>query len=730
MGRLVLLLLLLFALPARAQTIGAGDCCSSLGLVCSDFLDDLGGTCLGSITPNAQCGSYVLDGVCVSFTPTSTPTRTPTRTPTNTPVPPTATPTPADGCCVLCCGMGCSYDTCASQQAWDQCTEANLAHNCDPLPVSFAFESGATCFGGCGGQWPTPTPNPACDTVWIDGVAGSWGTSGNWSNGVPDATKNCCFTPNSIVDASGESSIACKNMDWRGATGGSALFTMAPVTEVAGDLILIASPDLQVNPVGADSVAFTLSGTGTVTTAGQPVGFHVTGTYSLADDWTSFGLPKSAENRLTFDGGSFDFGNHTVTINNIYVIDGGDPGTCDFDTANITIRDNLRALVNWVPGTATITMSRFENDFCELDSATPLDVYNMHITHLDSPSFFGCEPPPDLQVDDDVIVEQQLTIDPDTVLSCRDDNTIHTNLVTMSGTSGHLVTVGASVNNFGCPESGVLTFDTAQQIVADYLDLHNAGCTGAGPCVAGTHSTDSSGNTGWCFDSQPNCPTWTPTSTATPTETPTPGVLGCLIGGGSPACDPIGGPDSNITCLDNATTGGFLNPPNQDACDFINGLFPGCCLGVGSTTNVCDPETSQGTCSDGPTTTPTASGPSPTPTPTAATATPTPTVPVPTNTPGPTPFCSHAPPAGQSIPYVKWTVKSVAGAILQAGPVGYTLAAYTLTSKSGVLTQLTDGAGNVIAATTTSVAFDGNRYGPCVGALFLDANGRASVGWY
>lgn len=77
------LILLLLPLRLLSQVIGSNDCCSGLGLICFDFLNNPGGTCLGTITNNAICSSYVLDANCVVFTPTPTLTPTPTMTPTS-----------------------------------------------------------------------------------------------------------------------------------------------------------------------------------------------------------------------------------------------------------------------------------------------------------------------------------------------------------------------------------------------------------------------------------------------------------------------------------------------------------------------------------------------------------------------------------------------------------------------------------------------------------------------
>lgn len=75
-----------------------------------------------------------------------------------------------------------------------------------------------------------------------------------------------------------------------------------------------------------------------------------------------------------------------------------------------------------------------------------------------------------------------------------------------------------------------------------------------------------------------DCFTPTPTATDTPppagpTDTPTPTPHGCFVLAGA-ACAPLGGA---FTCADYAITGG---PITQFACDFFNGLAPGCCLGV------------------------------------------------------------------------------------------------------------------------------------------------------
>jgi hypothetical protein len=105
--------------------------------------------------------------------------------------------------------------------------------------------------------------------------------------------------------------------------------------------------------------------------------------------------------------------------------------------------------------------------------------------------------------------------------------------------------------------------------------------------------------------------------------------------------------------------------------------------------------------------------------------------PSPTPTPASTvPFCQHAVAPGQSLPHVNWTVQSSAGTVLSPAAHVYTLVSFTLTSKAGAETRLTNSAGDVIAATTSTVTLRATRYGPCVDALFIDANGRVSVGWY
>jgi len=42
----------------------------------------------------------------------------------------------------------------------------------------------------------------------------------------------------------------------------------------------------------------------------------------------------------------------------------------------------------------------------------------------------------------------------------------------------------------------------------------------------------------------------------------------------------------------------------------------------------------------------------------------------------------------------------------------------------------TDAAGNVIAATTTTVAINYDRYGPCMTSLTFSGDGNVAVGWY
>lgn len=219
---------------------------------------------------------------------------------------------------------------------------------------------------------------------------------------------------------------------------------------------------------------------------------------------------------------------------------------------------------------------------------------------------------------------------------------IDANLVSTSGQSGIVVDPLAAVVTIQNNLVGVSAGSAQNFAYCNCPGVFpgDVGCSGSVPPPnSGTQIWDQnsatlSGNT------VGTCETPTPTATPSPTETATPTATSapaCLIFAGSPLCDPVAallhlGPIA-LTCTDETLNVLFGNgfPPNVATCNMVNGLVPGCCLGVGA--GDCNPVGDPtGVCSaGGPSPTPTTAGPSPTATPFLAwTKTRTPTI---TNTP-------------------------------------------------------------------------------------------------
>ena len=219
---------------------------------------------------------------------------------------------------------------------------------------------------------------------------------------------------------------------------------------------------------------------------------------------------------------------------------------------------------------------------------------------------------------DGAIVTGSLTLQPDAMLDAFELNTLIVNTVICTGTAGHPITLTRT------PPGSMQVVATVQpQCTWIDVDHVEAGVCSDGemceyvtaraiPWLADSHSNDNGGNINWCFGDVEACPVATYTPTPAPTVAP-----GCLILDGE-ACAGVGPPGVVPLCLDATASGGGI-PIDQGGCDMVNGMVPGCCLGVRPAGFCGSPGDISSVCADlvAPTQTPT-STPTVTPTPPAS----------------------------------------------------------------------------------------------------------------
>ena len=461
-------------------------------------------------------------------------------------------------------------------------------------------------------------PAQAADRYWV-GNGGTWDTT-HWSTtsggssgaSVPNGD-NCFFDSNSFsttgqtVDAASASPVHCASMDWTGALHNPTFsFTIVTLT---GSLTLISG--MTVNPTGlvtptSPEGAFSLNGSGTVITGGQPVGWYVdaSGAYHLGDHWHSVGVPKEPYNAVNLVSGTFAFDGEPAEFDNIMSIGtptgGNPPATIDFTSSgaptHVILGDNDRSMATHIPGTSLIEFHPL--DFSEIDSTSFIG-NDVELNAVGNANSFGCDVNVDTQIDQNATINGTLTFDPGVVVASRGDNTLTVGALACTGTSDHHITIGAQayyVSDPQCRESGQLTLSVTAGVTCDYVDLHNVTCVSTGgvnPCYMGTHSTATGTISGVCLGDPGDCPTYTPTTVPTPTKTPTPVP---------PACCPIeNGPNFGgvVTCLDFAGTGGSVFTSQADCQAMLDGAMQ--CHGGGNDGSGCatNDDCPGGTCVDG-----------------------------------------------------------------------------------------------------------------------------------
>lgn len=415
----------------------------------------------------------------------------------------------------------------------------------------------------------------AANRFWV-GDGGTWSDTAHWSatsggaggQTVPTTSDNCSIDANSIttgsqtIDASG--GFSCLDMDWTGALHTPA-FTMGP-NHIAGNLTLIAG--MTIGPTGGSSVAWSLEGTSkTVITAGQQVGFDITGSYTLGDNYASHAGTTNASNTIQSEtGATFDTGGFSAQVNNLgdQATPGG--GTYKLNNSVVTIEDNIRGGIIDA-GTSTIIMSP-QVDFSEVASSNAV-LNAMEFQHSGLATS-------DVQVGN-TFSAATWTLDPNVIVSTKGDNTVTVSgAMNCTSTAGNDIVTGGPVQQVGNPTPGIMTVAnaTGSQIVCDYIDLHRTSCSGdALPCVAGAHGVDNGENTNWCFGDQAACPTFTPTPIVNH-------CCQCTDGTG------VGHPGN--TCLDDTWIGENIPPPNNSI-EAVGGCAALCVLVGGTSTADVEP---------------------------------------------------------------------------------------------------------------------------------------------
>jgi hypothetical protein len=161
-----------------------------------------------------------------------------------------------------------------------------------------------------------PAQAATCDTTWTASLTSDWGLAGNWTNGVPDNTKNACISGQGPVIIDGEAAqaksltLSGTELEIEGESGAPASLTLSADSSVASGAQIQLFPNCSSACPNADATV-TINNPATLTNDGTIITYYgcnsCVNVHALAGNVTNgSGGTINAQAPLRYSGGTLD----------------------------------------------------------------------------------------------------------------------------------------------------------------------------------------------------------------------------------------------------------------------------------------------------------------------------------------------------------------------------------------------------------------------------------------
>lgn len=333
---------------------------------------------------------------------------------------------------------------------------------------------------------------------WISGT-GTWNGSNttNWSAtsggssgaSFPTSADDVFFDSNSGSGTVTISASSCRNLTLTGYAGN---FTGGNVVQVFGPTITLGATNTNINiRTSSTSTAISL-----LSSSAQVASFEVSGAGNVITLTGNLTCKSSITGvAFTMTSGTFNANGYDVTTYNVFPNGGGilnmGSGTWtltgDTDNNGISIWGATGVTVN--PSTSTIKILENSSAGRTFDGAGKT-YNNIWISGSGTGTIIFTGSNTFNEFKDDGSIAH--------ILKFTAGTTMAVSTFTVSGTSGHLISLVSSSN--GSP----WTISSAGPLISrDFLSIQDSSATGGAYWFAGANSTNVSGNTGWVFTGIP-----------------------------------------------------------------------------------------------------------------------------------------------------------------------------------------------------------------------------------
>lgn len=357
------------------------------------------------------------------------------------------------------------------------------------------WDLSAGIVGHCGGN--TGITFTAATTCYWVGNGGSMSTTSKWasaSNGsggtvrVPLPQDTARFDANSITSASQTITVDIPHlpaMNFTGVLNSPTLDRGATAVRVCGDITLVSG----MTNTGAGALNFySKAGTVNVTSAGVSwpcaIVLQLSGTVNLVDAFTTTASITHTQGTLTANA-NINSPSYSSSNTNTRALNMGS-GTWTISGTGTVWDITTATNMTLTRGTSTVSISDTSAS-TKTFSGGSLTYYNLSIAGAASNGAVSVTGSNTFNA---------VALNPDTSVKFQNGGTqtIQTPPRWL-GTSGHLITIDST-------STGTATLSVASGIVGcDYLNLSRSAATGGATFYAGSHSTNTTGNSGWSFTS-------------------------------------------------------------------------------------------------------------------------------------------------------------------------------------------------------------------------------------